>query len=113
MLLHERDNPVEELLARVNDAQTDRKQYDAALTEIAKYLLPSAQDIVSVVPTNKGQIRTVNTYTAVPALAAARMGAGVYAYLMPVGQQWFVVKASECIGPAACRQLHLGSGCAW
>lgn len=30
-----------------------------------------------------------------PALAAARMGAGVYAYLMPVGQQWFVVKASD------------------
>ena len=95
MILRERDNPVEELLARVRDAQTEKTQYAAVLQEIAKYLLPAAQDIVAVIPTSKGQIRTVNTYTAVPALAAARMGAGVYAYLMPVGQQWFVVKASD------------------
>ena len=95
MLIHERDNPVEELLARVRDAQHDKMQYAAVLQEIAKYLLPAAQDIIAVIPTNKGQIRTVNTYTAVPALAAARMGAGVYAYLMPVGQHWFVVKASD------------------
>jgi hypothetical protein len=95
MLLRERDNPTEELLARVQGAQTEKMQYAAVLSEIAKYLLPAAQDIVAVIPTNKGQIRTVHTYTAVPALAAARMGAGVYAYLMPVGQQWFVVKASE------------------
>ena len=95
MLLRERDNPTMELLARVRDAQTNKIQYTAVLQEIAKYLLPSAQDIIAVVSTTKGQVRTVNTYTAVPALAAARMGAGVYAYLMPVGQHWFVVKASD------------------
>lgn len=90
-----RQNPIMELLARVKEAHTEKAKYETVLQEIAKYLLPAAQDIVCKVPTNQGQIRTVNTFTAVPALAAARMAAGVFAYLMPVGQQWFVVKASD------------------
>jgi hypothetical protein len=90
-----RETPIEELLARIRDAYAEKMQYTPALQEIAKYLLPSAQDMVVTRPTSQGQIRTVNTYTAVPALAAQRMGAGVYAYLMPVGQHWFVVRASD------------------
>ena len=91
----DRNSPEEELNARIRDAYTAKAMYEPALVEIAKYLLPAAQDIVTTIPTAQGQIRTVNIYTAVPALAASRMAAGVYAYLMPVGQHWFVVKASE------------------
>jgi hypothetical protein len=90
-----RETPIEELLARIQKAQDDLAIYKPVLQEIGKYLLPDAQDMVTTVKTNQGQIRTVKTFTAVPALAAARMGAGIYAYLMPVGQHWFVIKASE------------------
>lgn len=90
-----REAPLEELLSRIRDARADKSKYAPALQEIAKYLLPDAQDIIVSKPTAQGLIRTVNIYTAVPALAAQRMGAGVYAYLMPVGQHWFVVKASD------------------
>ncbi len=90
-----RESLIEELLSRTKLANTDKAQYAPSLQEIGKYLLPSVQDIVTSVPGSKGQIRTVNTFTAVPALAASRMGAGVYAYLMPVGQHWFVVKSSD------------------
>ncbi len=89
-----RDNPIDELIARIAASYQDKVQYAAVLSEIAKYLLPAAQDMITTMPINKGQIRTVNIYTAVPALAAQRMGAGVYAYLMPVGQHWFTLKAS-------------------
>jgi hypothetical protein len=95
MLVQKRETPIKELMARIRDAYAEKTQYAASLSEIARYLLPSAKDMVVTVPTSKGQIYTVNTYTAVPALAAQRMGAGVYAYLMPVGQHWFTVKASE------------------
>jgi hypothetical protein len=90
-----RETPTEELLARIRDAYAEKMQYVAVLSEIAKYLLPEAKDMVVTRPTSHGQIHTVNTFTAVPALAATRMGAGVYAYLMPVGQHWFVVKAAD------------------
>ena len=90
-----RQTPTLELLARIRDAYSEKNKYAPALQEIGKYLLPAAQDIVSTYQTSKGAVRTVNTYTAVPALAATRMGAGVYAYLMPVGQHWFTVKAVE------------------
>jgi len=90
-----RREPVDELLGRHTDALTVKAQYTPALEEIAKYVLPSAQDIVTSIPTSQGQVRTVNTYTAIPALAAYRMGAGVFAYLMPVGQHWFTVNAQD------------------
>ena len=90
-----RESPLMELLARIRDAYTEKMQYAPALAEIAKYLLPAAKEMIVTRQTSKGQIHTVNTFTAVPALAATRMGAGVYAYLMPVGQHWFTVKASE------------------
>lgn len=95
MLVREREDPTQELLSRIQAAYDDKALYAPALEEIAHYILPAAQDIVSTMPTAQGQIRTVSTFTAVPALAAQRMGAGVYAYLMPVGQHWFVLKASE------------------
>ena len=95
MVIYPRENAEQEILSRAQTAYDDKAQYQSALQEIGKYLLPAAQDIIQTIPTSKGQIRTVNTYTAVPALAAHRMAAGVFAYLMPTGQQWFIVKASE------------------
>ena len=92
---HERNTFEGELLARIRDSFDAKSIYEPALVEIAKYLLPAAKDMVLTMPTSKGQIHTVNIFTAVPALAASRMAAGIYAYLMPVGQQWFVVKSSE------------------
>ena len=94
VVLHIRDSPIEELIARITDAYAEKAKYAAVHSEIAKYLLPAAQDMITTIPQAQGQIRTVNIYTAVPALAAQRMGAGVYAYLMPVGQHWFTLKAS-------------------
>lgn len=95
MIVQERTSPLMELLARIQAAYTEKMQYAPVLAEIAKYLLPEAKEMVVTRQTSKGQIHTVKTFTAVPALAANRMGAGVYAYLMPVGQHWFTVKASE------------------
>jgi len=94
MIVHGRENPIDELKNRISDAFAVKAQYDATLSEIAKYILPAAQDMVSTIPVNQGQIRTVNIYTAVPALAAQRMGAGVFAYLMPTGQHWFTLRAT-------------------
>ncbi len=95
MVVVKRHTKEEELLARITDAKAQCDQYKNVLAEIAMYLMPAAQDMVVTKPTAQGQIRTVNIFTAVPALAANRMAAGVYAYLMPVGQHWFVVRASE------------------
>jgi len=95
MFVRERRKPVDELLARHTDAMTQKAQYSPVLQEIGKYIMPAAQDIVSTYPTSQGQVRTVNTYTSMPAMACYRMGAGVFAYLMPVGQHWFIARADD------------------
>lgn len=80
---------VDEVLNRYNEAVARRTKYNSVMTEAGQYTWPSAQDMVRTSNPREGEIRTLNLYDSTALMAAFRMTAGIFTYLMPVGAKWF------------------------
>jgi hypothetical protein len=86
---------VDKLLERYENAKTRKSQYDTTLSEVGKYCWPAMQDMVRTVMLEEGTVRTTDIYDSTANLAAYRMTAGIFSYLMPVGENWYQFIARE------------------
>jgi len=86
---------VENLLDRYGDAKTQRGECAATLEEVGKYVWPPMQDMIRVVDTEEGQVRTVNIADVTAITACERMTSGIMSHLMPGGSRWFEFVARD------------------